>query len=270
MLGQWADSPSGLNPPADQGSWGQIPVHVSAQHLASTCSRCTVAAISPATTVTSTSTRTRAGGAGPPRSPTKYSTRPRSAEHAAAHDLDTVHVILHGGEPLLAGRARLRRAAEELTRALEGVCALDLRIQTNAITLDERFCDLFAEFSIKVGISLDGDKAANDRYQDRRSSHERGCEWNRPPTGHLFAGVLCTIDVRNDSVAVYHALAGLTLPRVDFLLPMPPGTSPRCAPLRTPTARRSGLAAGRLRPLDRERPPRGRTDLRLRAEHAAR
>ncbi|MDX2932569.1 FxsB family cyclophane-forming radical SAM/SPASM peptide maturase [Streptomyces ipomoeae] len=150
----------------------------------------------------------------------------RIAEHAAAHGLDTVHVVLHGGEPLLAGRTRLRRAAEELTAALSGVCELDLRIHTNAVTLDERFCDLFAEFGIKVGVSLDGDKAANDlhrRYADGRSSHDRVLRGiallNRPRYRHLFAGILCTIDVRNDPVAVYDALAELRPPRVDFLLP---------------------------------------------------
>ncbi|MFD7706180.1 FxsB family cyclophane-forming radical SAM/SPASM peptide maturase [Streptomyces sp. NPDC059786] len=150
----------------------------------------------------------------------------RIAEHAAAHALDTVHVVLHGGEPLLAGRARIRAAAEELNRALAGVCDLDLRIHTNAVTLDERFCDLFDQYGIKVGVSLDGDKAANDlhrRYRDGRSSHDRVLRGisllNEPRYRHLFAGILCTIDVRNDPVAVYDALAELTPPRVDFLLP---------------------------------------------------
>lgn len=153
-------------------------------------------------------------------------TAERIAEHASAHRLDTVHVVLHGGEPLLAGRARLRRAAAELTGALRGVCALDLRIHTNAVTLDERFCDLFDEFGIKVGVSLDGDRAANDlhrRYRDGRSSHDKVVRavglLNEPRYRHLFAGLLCTIDVRNDPVAVYDALAALTPPRVDFLLP---------------------------------------------------
>ncbi|MEI5524561.1 FxsB family cyclophane-forming radical SAM/SPASM peptide maturase [Streptomyces brasiliscabiei] len=153
-------------------------------------------------------------------------TAERIAEHARTHALDTVHVVLHGGEPLLAGRVRLRRAAEELNAALDGVCALDLRIHTNAVTLDERFLELFDEFDIKVGVSLDGDKAANDlhrRYANGRSSHDRvlrGIDLlNRPRYRHLFAGILCTIDVRNDPVAVYDALAELAPPRVDFLLP---------------------------------------------------
>jgi uncharacterized protein len=153
-------------------------------------------------------------------------TAERIAEHARAHGLSTVHVVLHGGEPLLAGPVGLRRAAAELTRALSGVCALDLRIHTNGVLLDERFCDLFVEYGIKVGISLDGDKASNDRhrrYADGRSSHPqviRAVKLLREPRyRHLYAGLLCTIDVANDPVAVYDALLELEPPRIDFLLP---------------------------------------------------
>ncbi|QMU74966.1 FxsB family radical SAM/SPASM domain protein [Streptacidiphilus sp. PB12-B1b] len=153
-------------------------------------------------------------------------TAERIAEHARAHGLGTVHVVLHGGEPLLAGLVGLRRAAAELNRALSGVCALDLRIHTNGVLLDERFCDLFAEYGIKVGISLDGDRAANDRhrrYADGRSSHPQVIKavtlLREPRYRHLYAGLLCTIDVANDPVAVYDALLELEPPRIDFLLP---------------------------------------------------
>ncbi|WP_406509579.1 FxsB family cyclophane-forming radical SAM/SPASM peptide maturase [Streptomyces sp. NBC_00212] len=150
----------------------------------------------------------------------------RIAEHARRHQLPTVHVVLHGGEPLLAGPDRIRRAAEELQRALHSVSALDLRMHTNGVLLDEKFCELFLEFGIKVGVSLDGDKASNDRhrrYADGRSSHAkviRAVELlNRPRYRRLFAGLLCTIDVANDPVAVYDALVELAPPRIDFLLP---------------------------------------------------
>ncbi|MBB4951672.1 sulfatase maturation enzyme AslB (radical SAM superfamily) [Kitasatospora gansuensis] len=82
-------------------------------------------------------------------------TADRIAEHALAHRLTAVHVVLHGGEPLLAGPAVL--AAVELLR--------------------------------------------------------------RPAYRHLYAGLLCTIDVENDPVAVYDALVELAPPRIDFLLP---------------------------------------------------
>ncbi|TXS49462.1 FxsB family cyclophane-forming radical SAM/SPASM peptide maturase [Streptomyces sp. or43] len=150
----------------------------------------------------------------------------RIAEHALAHGLPMVHVVLHGGEPLLAGPERIRCAAEELTRALDGISALDLRIHTNGVLLNEEFCELFAELGIKVGVSLDGDRASNDRhrrYADGRTSHPQVLRavslLNRPGYRRLFAGLLCTIDVENDPVAVYDALVALDPPRIDFLLP---------------------------------------------------
>ena len=150
----------------------------------------------------------------------------RIAEHASRHGIRTVQVVLHGGEPLLAGVDRMRRIITELRSALHGVCELDLRIHTNGVQLNERFCELFAELGVKVGISIDGDQAANDRhrrYADGRSSYEhviRAVGLLRTSRfRHLYAGLLCTIDTANDPVAVYDALIALSPPRIDFLLP---------------------------------------------------
>jgi uncharacterized protein len=150
----------------------------------------------------------------------------RIADHAATHSLPAVQVILHGGEPLLAGPARLRQIITTFRTALDGVCDLDLRIHTNGVLLNERFCALFSEYQVKVGISIDGDRAANDRhrrYSDGRSSYDQviaaigllGSDRFRD----LYAGLLCTIDVANDPLAVYESLMDLRPPRIDFLLP---------------------------------------------------
>ncbi|MFH9242986.1 radical SAM/SPASM protein FxsBH, inactivated beta-hydroxylase extension form [Streptomyces anulatus] len=150
----------------------------------------------------------------------------RLAEHATTHALPSVTVILHGGEPLLAGPARLRRVCEELGSALNGIAELDLRIHTNGVQLSPRYLDLFDEFHVRVGISLDGDRAANDRHRrfaDGRSSHPmvlRAVELLREERyRHLDLGLLCTVDIHNDPVAVQDALAALRPPLVDFLLP---------------------------------------------------
>lgn len=150
----------------------------------------------------------------------------RIAEHVKTHQLVGVQVILHGGEPLLAGRRRLKNVVEALRVALDGLCDLDLRVHSNGVLLSDGFLDLFASFDVKVGISIDGDRAANDRhrrYADGRSSHEqvvRAIERLRADRyRHLYAGLLCTIDVLNDPVAVYKTLLSLEPPQVDFLLP---------------------------------------------------
>lgn len=160
----------------------------------------------------------------------------RVAEHAAAHWLSEVRVILHGGEPLLLGPDRMRETLEELCAAISPVARLDLRIHTNAVLLTEPFLELFAEYDVKIGVSLDGDRTANDRhrvYRDRRSSYDQVVaaleRLRRPEYRHLYAGLLCTIDIANDPIAVYHGLAEQQPPRVDLLLPhatwghQPPG-----------------------------------------------
>jgi uncharacterized protein len=150
----------------------------------------------------------------------------RIAEHARQHALSQVSVILHGGEPLLAGAARLAEIAWQLRREVTPVCALDLRIHTNGVRLDEEFCEVFLAAGVKVGVSLDGDRAGNDlhrRYRDGRSSYDQVIRavglLRSDRYRELYAGLLCTIDVRNDPVATYEALAALEPPAVDFLLP---------------------------------------------------
>ncbi|MFI9833418.1 FxsB family cyclophane-forming radical SAM/SPASM peptide maturase [Streptomyces sp. NPDC051913] len=150
----------------------------------------------------------------------------RLLEHAKSHQLSSVQVVLHGGEPLLLGPRQLRSVCAEFTAAFQGVCALDLRIHTNGVQLREHHLDLFAEFGVKVGISLDGDRQANDRHRrfaDGRSSYDQVLDavtlLNQDRYRPLFAGILCTVDVRNDPVAVHDALLALDPPRIDFLLP---------------------------------------------------
>jgi uncharacterized protein len=150
----------------------------------------------------------------------------RIAEHAASHALPAVQVILHGGEPLLAGGTRLRRVITALQSALGGVCDLDLRIHTNGVQLDEHLCELFAEHGVRVGVSLDGDRTANDRhrrYANGRSSYDKVTQaiglLRSDRFRHLYAGLLCTIDIANDPLVVYESLKDLQPPRIDFLLP---------------------------------------------------
>ncbi|MFC4070625.1 FxsB family cyclophane-forming radical SAM/SPASM peptide maturase [Actinoplanes subglobosus] len=153
-------------------------------------------------------------------------TAARIAEHAVRHRLPSAGVVLHGGEPLLLGRTRLREILTVLRSVVGAVTALDLRMQTNGIRLDEPMAELLLEFGVRAGVSLDGDRAANDlhrRYRNGASSHDRtlrGLALLRSPRFRAaYAGILCTIDVRNDPIAVYEALLAQEPPRIDLLLP---------------------------------------------------
>jgi len=167
----------------------------------------------------------------------------RIAEHARRHSLPGVRIVLHGGEPLLAGASRLAQIATALRATVELACPLDLRIHTNGVRLDERLCEVFLASRLKVGISLDGDRAANDlhrRFADGRSSYDQVLRavglLRSDPYREIFAGILATIDVRSDPVASYRALAALDPPALEFLLPHgthdepPPGAARGATP----------------------------------------
>ncbi|MET9852279.1 FxsB family cyclophane-forming radical SAM/SPASM peptide maturase [Streptomyces sp. NPDC006450] len=150
----------------------------------------------------------------------------RIAEHGRRHQLSVVRISLHGGEPLLLGTKRLREIALTLRDVVGGEFRLGLQVQTNGVLLNERFCRLFDELGIQVGVSLDGDRTANDRhrrYASGRSSHTgvlRALELlRRPEFRHLYGGILCTVDLANDPIAVYEAILAESPPRVDLLFP---------------------------------------------------
>ena len=153
-------------------------------------------------------------------------TASRIAEHAVEHRLPAVRIILHGGEPLLAGVATMRAMITILRATIEPVTVLRLGMQTNAVQLTPRFCDLFSESGVRIGVSLDGDREANDLhrvYANGSSSHDKVLQALRllrlDQYRHLYAGLLCTIDIRNDPIRVYESLLAEEPPRVDFLLP---------------------------------------------------
>jgi uncharacterized protein len=150
----------------------------------------------------------------------------RISEHVAAHQVPDVSIVLHGGEPLLLGHSRMRDLLGELTEQVGAVTRLDLRVHTNGVLLNQRWCDLFREYGVKVGVSLDGDQAANDRHRrfaDGRGSHAQVLNalrlLRRLEYRHLYAGILATVDLVNDPVAVYQALSAEEPPNVDLLLP---------------------------------------------------
>lgn len=92
---------------------------------------------------------------------------------------------------------------------------------------------------MRIGVSLDGDAEMHDRNRrrpDGTGSHSAVTaalgRLSSAPFRHLFAGLLCAVDLRNDPIATYEALLEFDPPAVDLLLPHgnwsapPPGRVP--------------------------------------------
>lgn len=164
----------------------------------------------------------------PKRMPTDIAeaTARRIAEHAHAHGLSEVTLILHGGEPLLAGEALIWTLVEATRKAAGPAVRVGVRVQTNGVGLTEAYLRLFDELDVRVGVSLDGGQEAHDlhrRFASGRGSYAAVAEGlgrlRRPEFTHLYAGLLCTVDLGNDPIATYEALLAFEPPAIDFLLP---------------------------------------------------
>jgi uncharacterized protein len=160
----------------------------------------------------------------------------RIAEHAARHALADIVVVLHGGEPLLAGSARLARLVDGIRSKVPRSTHVEITLQTNGTLLSEGYLDFFHRQQIAVGVSLDGGRGANDRHRrfaDGRPSFDlvaRGLRLlARAEYRDVYAGLLCTIDLANDPVTLYEDLLSFRPPQLDLLLPLgnwvhpPPG-----------------------------------------------
>lgn len=164
----------------------------------------------------------------------------RIAEHAQRHALPLIGVVLHGGEPLLAGPAFLSAVARTIRGSLPAATAVALTVQTNGVLLVDQVLDVLGEHGISVAVSLDGTAAAHDRhrrYPSGRGSHAdvvRGLgRLTSGPHRRLFSGLLSTVSLAADPVASYESLLAFGPPRMDFLLPHgnwstpPPGLAGR-------------------------------------------
>jgi uncharacterized protein len=167
----------------------------------------------------------------------------RIAEHVDAHGLTGIRVVLHGGEPLLAGADRLRALVTDVRAAVPATCEMEFCLQTNGVLLTEPMLRVLRDCSVTVGVSLDGTAADNDRHRRRpngRGSYAATREalllLADPRYRAAYSGVLCTVDVDADPVACYEGLLEYSPPTMDFLLPHANwGTPPRRPPGAGPT-----------------------------------
>lgn len=150
----------------------------------------------------------------------------RIAEHAKRHGLDEVRIILHGGEPLLVGAHFLEHLTTVIRESLPPTTRVGFGMQTNGVLLTDGLIEVCASLGISIGVSLDGDRDANDRHRNFKngtSSYDQVTaaisRLLASPHRELFTGILCTIDLANDPVATYEHLLSLGAPAIDFLLP---------------------------------------------------
>jgi uncharacterized protein len=151
----------------------------------------------------------------------------RVAEHAAAHRLDGLRVLLHGGEPLLAGPRFLRAFTRTLRDLLPAETDAEVVIQTNGVLVDDEVVRLCHEENVRIAVSLDGPPDVHDRGRrdhSGRGSHARVAaalhRLTAPEHRPVWAGILCTVDVTADPLVTYEHLLSYGPPAIRLLLPL--------------------------------------------------
>ncbi|MFJ9178312.1 FxsB family cyclophane-forming radical SAM/SPASM peptide maturase [Streptomyces sp. NPDC102360] len=159
-------------------------------------------------------------------------TATRIAEHARTHRPAALSLVLHGGEPLLAGVDTLARFTDLVRARTPADCAVRATVQTNATLLTAPGAATLARHDISVGVSLDGGTAADNA---RRVDHAGRPSWPAATRGarllaerfpRSYAGILAVVDPARDPTATYESLLTLRPPAVDLLLPHGNWTSP--------------------------------------------
>ncbi len=132
-------------------------------------------------------------------------------------------VVLHGGEPLLLGKEKLKFLLSRLRSILPTEYPISL--QTNGILIDEDVMDICYLYQVSIAVSIDGPQHVHDKF---RISHQNTGSFinvlsgidrlkEHPRSDFLNAGLLAVIDPTSDPKEVYHFFKQLAPPSVDFL-----------------------------------------------------
>ncbi|MCZ4121075.1 FxsB family cyclophane-forming radical SAM/SPASM peptide maturase [Streptomyces sp. H39-S7] len=150
----------------------------------------------------------------------------RIGAHVAEQRPDWIEVVLHGGEPLLAGTAAIAHAVTAVRAAVPATTRVRFLMQTNAVLLTRSTLDFLEQLDVRIAVSLDGDAHAHDRH--RRFPNGDG-SYAAASAGlglltsaryrHLFVGLLSVVDLETDPLETYAALAAWQPPDIGFLLP---------------------------------------------------
>jgi uncharacterized protein len=152
----------------------------------------------------------------------------RVAEHVLSHSLEGVVLILHGGEPLLAGKDYVSDFFERARAIIPSACEIIFQVQTNGLAIDRGWVDLFAEYGVRVGVSLDGPREYNDTMRvspDGRGSFDQTVAGlkkllEHPHGDKVFGSVLSVANPSIPTDEFWKCWVDLGVKRFDLLLPM--------------------------------------------------
>lgn len=150
----------------------------------------------------------------------------RVREHCIENNINRYTFSLHGGEPLLAGKDFFRMIVKKANDILLPEISPSFSVQTNAILLDDEWCNLLGELNFDLGISLDGTKEAHDMYRidfKGKGTYDdvvKGLKTAQKSNSLIRKpGILCVLNIDSDPLQIYQEFKSLGISSIDILLP---------------------------------------------------
>ncbi|WP_245595928.1 radical SAM protein [Gloeobacter kilaueensis] len=153
----------------------------------------------------------------------------RIAEHwQGSEERLPVRLVLHGGEPLLLGKAKMRRLITIFREVFDPLgINYTFLMQSNGLLFDPEWVELLHELRVGVGISLDGPRAFHDRHRldvQGMGTHRRVTDTIELLQGTaagqaIFGGTISVLNRDCPPEELYAFLRGLGLQKLGFLLP---------------------------------------------------
>lgn len=158
----------------------------------------------------------------------------RIGDHARRHSLRNIHLILHGGEPLLMGIAKFRDWTATVREAIGSSVTPWLSMQSNGVLVDDNWIEALADEQVRIGLSVDGPKYWHDRFrvdhQGRGSFDEvvRGIRrLQSHPRGYdIFSNVMSVVNTDIPPAELYAFWDFLDVRGFDLSLPHANHTHP--------------------------------------------
>jgi uncharacterized protein len=150
----------------------------------------------------------------------------RIIEHCEEHNIKNFGIVLHGGEPLLAGQKYIEDFIAIGHHMAKGKISFKYGLQTNGVLINEEIVDSLEKLRVHIGVSLDGPKDLNDKYRfyhNGKGSYDdviKGIKilLNNNSYRHRL-GILSVININLDPIQAYQHIKELNVKGGDFLFP---------------------------------------------------
>lgn len=150
----------------------------------------------------------------------------RVKDHCRLNNISRFEFILHGGEPLLAGQDFFKMFVSHAKTVLLPEIQPSFAMQTNAILLNDDWCQTLGELNINTGISMDGTRESHDMYRvdfkgngtyddvlaGLKTAQQSPFLKNKP-------GILCVLNIDSDPVDIYHSFRQIGVQHIDIIIP---------------------------------------------------